>query len=146
MSEESDEESEEEEATEIAATDGMQTPSGLETPSGMHSVVSTVPGGLETPDFLELRKGRTQLEAPDASSANRTLYQVVPERQTSVRGLMGSERAYDVSSLANPANAPVLGAEDRGSKVSACHVASDRIVSFVSLAPTAQSQWCGCID
>jgi len=116
VSEESDEESEEEEATEIAATDGMQTPSGLETPSGMHSVVSTVPGGLETPDFLELRKGRTQLEVPDASSANRTLYQVVPERQTSVRGLMGSERAYDVSSLANPANAPVLGAEERGSK------------------------------
>jgi len=119
VSEESDEESEEEEATEVAPTDGMQTPSGLDTPSGMHSVVSTVPGGLETPDFLELRKGRGQPEASDVSSVNRTLYQVVPERQTSVRGLMGSDRAYDVSSLAHPTNAPVLGAEERGSRVSA---------------------------
>ncbi|KAF8337535.1 uncharacterized protein EI90DRAFT_3279743 [Cantharellus anzutake] len=114
--EESEEESDEEETTEIVATDGMQTPSGLETPSGMHSVVSTVPGGLETPDFLELRKGRAQSEVSDTSSSNRTLYQVVPERQANIRGLMGSERAYDVSGLANSVNAPVLGADDRGSK------------------------------
>jgi hypothetical protein len=36
--------------------------SGLETPSGMASVTSTVPGGLETPDFLELRKRREETE------------------------------------------------------------------------------------
>lgn len=96
--------------------DGIQTPSGLETPSGMASVVSTVAGGLETPDFLELRK--TAARPPsEANDGPRSLYQVVPERQTSVRGLMGSERGYDVSGLAgNGASIPVLG-DERGTKV-----------------------------
>ncbi|KAF9505862.1 hypothetical protein BS47DRAFT_1385805 [Hydnum rufescens UP504] len=109
---ESEEESEEEEASEPAPADGLQTPSGLETPSGMHSVVSTVPGGLETPNFLELRKGRAQSEASDAPPANRSLYQVLPEKQTSVRGIVGSERGYDISGIANPSSSvPVLGDE-----------------------------------
>ncbi|GJE96899.1 DUF382-domain-containing protein [Phanerochaete sordida] len=115
--EESDEEeSEEEEEAEPAPQDGMQTPSGLETPSGMTSVVSTVAGGLETPDFLELRKNATRAPSEAADSGPRSLYQVVPEKQTSVRGLMGSERGYDVSAVAN-ANAaiPVLG-DERGTK------------------------------
>lgn len=83
----------------------------------MTSVVSTVAGGLETPDFLELRKhsGRSTSEASD--SGPRSLYQVVPERQTSVRGLMGSERGYDVSAVAS-APIPVLG-DERGTKVRA---------------------------
>ncbi|KAG7442503.1 DUF382-domain-containing protein [Guyanagaster necrorhizus] len=112
-SEESEEESEEEE-TEPAPVDGLQTPSGTETPSGMASVVSTIAGGLETPDFLELRKssGRTVSEAME--SGPRSLYQVVPEKQTSVRGLMGSERGYDVSAVAG-APIPVLG-DERGTK------------------------------
>ncbi|KZV92887.1 DUF382-domain-containing protein [Exidia glandulosa HHB12029] len=112
--EEEEEESEEEEEAqemEVAPTDGMQTPSGLETPSGMASVVSTVPGGLETPDFLELRKNTGRVEE---SSGPRSLYQVVPERQTSVRGLMGSERGYDVAAVAG-GHVPVLG-EERGTK------------------------------
>ncbi|KAJ7918973.1 DUF382-domain-containing protein [Mycena leptocephala] len=92
-----------------APADGLQTPSGLETPSGMASVVSTVAAGLETPDFLELRKGRAASEAYDAGP--RSLYQVVPEKQTSVRGLMGSERGYDVSAVSSHANIPVLGDE-----------------------------------
>ncbi|KAJ7155572.1 DUF382-domain-containing protein [Mycena crocata] len=92
-----------------APADGLQTPSGLETPSGMTSVVSTVAGGLETPDFLELRKGRAASEAYDTGP--RSLYQVVPEKQTSVRGLMGSERGYDVSAVSSHANIPVLGDE-----------------------------------
>ncbi|KDR81359.1 hypothetical protein GALMADRAFT_113566 [Galerina marginata CBS 339.88] len=110
---ESEEESEEEESTEPAPADGLQTPSGLETPSGMTSVVSTVAGGLETPDFLELRKGRSVSEAMEPSGP-RSLYQVVPEKQTSVRGLMGSERGYDVSAVAG-APIPVLG-DERGTK------------------------------
>jgi splicing factor 3B subunit 2 len=112
---ESEEESDEEEVAESAPTDGLQTPSGLETPSGMMSVVSTVAGGLETPDFLELRKhtGRTTSEAVE--SGPRSLYQVVPEKQTSVRGLMGSERGYDVGAVAG-APIPVLG-DERGTKV-----------------------------
>ncbi|MCO5593553.1 hypothetical protein L7F22_047567 [Adiantum nelumboides] len=64
--EESDEEEEEEDQgqgqggrDEIG--DGLETPlkDGLETPrsdSGVHSVTSTLPGGLETPGFMELRK------------------------------------------------------------------------------------------
>ena len=82
----------------------------------MTSVVSTVAGGLETPDFLELRKNsmRTTSEAvPDG--APRSLYHVVPEKQTSVRGLMGSERGYDVSGVSG-APIPVLG-DERGTKV-----------------------------
>ncbi|KAK7060566.1 hypothetical protein VNI00_001332 [Paramarasmius palmivorus] len=114
-SDESEEESEEEEA-EPAPADGTQTPSGLETPSGMASVVSTIAGGLETPDFLELRKNsaRAPSEAALESSGPRSLYQVVPEKQTSVRGLMGSERGYDVSGVAG-APIPVLG-DERGTK------------------------------
>ncbi|KAJ7760402.1 DUF382-domain-containing protein [Mycena metata] len=116
-----------------APADGLQTPSGLETPSGMASVVSTVAGGLETPDFLELRKGRAASEAHDAGP--RSLYQVVPERQTNVRGLMGSERGYDVSAVASSshANLPVLG-EERSSRVS-----SMQYFIFLRAALTLQS-------
>ncbi|KAJ8522887.1 hypothetical protein ONZ45_g606 [Pleurotus djamor] len=110
--EESEEESEEEEVAEAAPADGLQTPSGMETPSGMASVVSTVAGGLETPDFLELRKNARTSEPTD--SGPRSLYHVVPEKQTSIRGLMGSERGYDVSAVSG-APVPVLG-DERGTK------------------------------
>ena len=95
----------------------MQTPSGLETPSGLTSVVSTVAGGLETPDFLELRKTTSSKEREE-DTGPRSLYQVVPEKQTSVRGLMGSERGYDVTAItgASVAPIPVLG-DERGTKV-----------------------------
>ncbi|KAI0047493.1 DUF382-domain-containing protein [Auriscalpium vulgare] len=112
-SEASEEESEEEEEepAEPAPADGLQTPSGLETPSGMASVVSTVAGGLETPDFLELRKNA----APSsADTGPRALYNVIPEKQQNVRGLMGSDRGYDVSGVMG-APVPVLG-EERGTK------------------------------
>ncbi|BGP20962.1 hypothetical protein JCM10213_007121 [Rhodosporidiobolus nylandii] len=113
--EESDEEEEEEEQ-EPSTADGLQTPSGLETPSGLASVTSTVPGGLETPDFLELRKRREETEVDDG--APKQLYQVLPERESRMRGFMGSDRVYDVSGLAgaNQAGPPVLGQEERGTK------------------------------
>ncbi|KAF8522153.1 hypothetical protein BU17DRAFT_45090 [Hysterangium stoloniferum] len=113
---ESEEESDEEEAPEPVPADGLQTPSGMETPSGLASIVSTVAGGLETPDFLELRKnaGRAASEAVEPSGP-RSLYHVVPEKQTSVRGLMGSERGYDVGAVTNGVSVPVLG-EERGTK------------------------------
>ncbi|KAH7889189.1 hypothetical protein F5I97DRAFT_1923764 [Phlebopus sp. FC_14] len=121
-SSESEAESEaEEEAAAHPAADatGLQTPSGLETPSGFTSVVSTVAGGLETPDFLELRKTTTAWGEKEDEGGPRSLYQVVPEKQTSVRGLMGSERGYDVSAVAGggaaPGAIPVLG-EERGTK------------------------------
>jgi splicing factor 3B subunit 2 len=111
---ESEAEGSEDEAEAAPAPDGLQTPSGLETPSGMTSVVSTVAGGLETPDFLELRKTTTR--DTSESTGPRSLYQVVPEKQTAVRGLMGSDRAYDVGAVA-AAPLPVLG-DERGTKVS----------------------------
>lgn len=114
---ESEEESEEEEQPETIPQDGMQTPSGMETPSGMTSVVSTVAGGLETPDFLELRKSAGRAPSEAADTGPRSLYQVVPEKQTSVRGLMGSERGYDVSAVTQGGAIPVLG-DERGSKAS----------------------------
>jgi len=83
----------------------------------MASVVSTVAGGLETPDFLELRKNASRV-SDVGDSSSRSLYQVVPERQTSVRGLMGSDRGYDIGGLSGTTqNLPVLG-EERGTKVS----------------------------
>lgn len=107
-----EEEDDEDEDDEPTPADGLQTPSGLETPSGLASVTSTVPGGLETPDFLELRKRR---DAPEADAGPRSLYQVIPERQgAGVRGLMGSDRTYDVSGVAPVAGGqglPVLGRE-----------------------------------
>ncbi|BEI86931.1 hypothetical protein CcaverHIS002_0702770 [Cutaneotrichosporon cavernicola] len=118
--EESDEEEEEEEEEEEAESEdededgepsgGLETPSGLATPSGYNSVTSTVPGGLETPDFVDLRKRRERPETEDRPSGPRELYTVIPERESSVKGFMGSSTAYDLS-----AAAPVLG-EDRGTK------------------------------
>ncbi|KAH9852770.1 DUF382-domain-containing protein [Lenzites betulinus] len=113
--EESEEEEDDEEDQQQAPGDGMQTPSGMETPSGMASVVSTVAGGLETPDFLELRKNATRAPSETTDSGPRSLYQVVPERQTAVRGLMGSERGYDVSAVSGNGAIPVLG-DERGGK------------------------------
>ena len=78
---------------------------------GMASVVSTVASGLETPDFLELRK-TTMAPARD-ERGNQQLYSVLPEKQTSVRRFMGSERGYDVSSVFG---ASVLK-QERGTKV-----------------------------
>jgi len=79
----------------------------------MASVVSTVAAGLETPDFLELRK--TTAAPVRDEGGNRQLYSVLPEKQTSVRGLMGSERGYDISGVV-AASVPVLG-DERGTKV-----------------------------
>lgn len=78
-------------------------------------MVSTVAGGLETPDFLELRKNSARAPSEIADSGPRSLYHVVPEKQTSVRGLMGSDRGYDVSGVSG-APIPVLG-DERGTKV-----------------------------
>ena len=141
---EEEEEEEEEEATETQP-DGLQTPSGLETPSGMASVVSTVAGGLETPDFLELRKNASR--ASDVGDSSRSLYHVVPERQTSVRGLMGSDRAYDITGVSGTAqNLPVLG-EERGTKVSVLKKCKC-LVELIRYVPpsTAEGRWSRCVD
>ncbi|KAI8827283.1 uncharacterized protein EV422DRAFT_34683 [Fimicolochytrium jonesii] len=88
--EETDEGEQEDEEEE----DDTATESGLVTPSG----ISSVPSGLETPDYIELRKdGR--------SNEPKQLYTVVPERQTAIKGFMGSQHGYDLSA-AGPSNSP----------------------------------------
>lgn len=115
--EEEDDEERGVDMTGLATPSGLQTPAGgFETPSGFASTVSTVPGGLETPEFLDLRKRRDEREGTETDDGRpKQLYQVVPERKAEVgsRGLLGSDRAYDVSGLTGP----VLGAEEpRGTK------------------------------
>ena len=119
--EEEEDEDEEEEDEEMPEEDertpagGLETPSGMATPSGMHSVTSTVPAGLETPAFAELRKKTRQDSEAPGPSQPRDLYQVIPEREAASKGFMGSSTSYDMSSVGGPG---VLGAEDLGKKVS----------------------------
>ncbi|WVQ77708.1 hypothetical protein IAR50_007398 [Cryptococcus sp. DSM 104548] len=116
-SEEEDQEEEDEEGPRDIPADGLATPSGMATPSGYQSVTSTVPGGLETPDFnfSELRKN-ARPQADERPSGPRELYQVVPERETSSQGFMGSSTTYDIGSLGQNGGPAVLGAEDGGRK------------------------------
>ncbi|OLL24850.1 Splicing factor 3B subunit 2 [Neolecta irregularis DAH-3] len=76
-----------------AILDGLATPSGIATPSGF---ASSVPSGIETPDFIELRKQRAQ-EDDQAQ-----LYTILPEKEKSIRGFMGSQHGYDMSSVNKP--------------------------------------------
>ncbi|GAA5970051.1 hypothetical protein JCM3765_004765 [Sporobolomyces pararoseus] len=131
-SEDEEESDEDSDAEEPQYGDGLATPAnGMATPSGLESVASTVPGGLETPDFLELRKRREPTSATqdgeeeEEDSGPKELYQVLPEKESRMRGFMGSDRTYDVSALtrgggpgagAGGSKAPVLGQEERGTK------------------------------
>ncbi|XP_065842219.1 splicing factor 3B subunit 2-like [Oscarella lobularis] len=95
--EDSDEGGDEEGASAGAAPDesGIVTPAeGLTTPSGMTSI----PGGLETPEMIELRKRKTIEEAMEQSGEAPALFTVLPEKKSSVGGgaMMGSSHVYDV--------------------------------------------------
>jgi splicing factor 3B subunit 2 len=101
--EEDDEEAEEEEVDARALKRG-----GTETSTGFASAVPTDFGGTETVSEFDLRKRRgTETEE---SSAPRSAYQVVPERQTRVEGFFGGDRAYDLKGAQN--SLPVLGQEE----------------------------------
>ncbi|KAG5458641.1 MAG: DUF382-domain-containing protein, partial [Olpidium bornovanus] len=102
-SEEEEEEDEEEEERREEQEEGKaaapeeELREGLVTPSG----ISSVPSGLETPEFIELRK------------------EVLPERQTSISGFMGSQHSYDLSNVAAAAvhaAAPSSTAPHKGAK------------------------------
>ncbi|SRR6266576_2567177 len=57
----------------------------------------------------------------------RALYQVVPEKRTSIRGLVGSDRAYDVSAVSGAGAAiPILG-DNRSAKVCFFKTLSERL-------------------
>lgn len=110
--EESEEESEEEEDDEDDEDDGTHSPSGLETPSGMASAVPSEFAGTESiAGEFDVRKHRGN--ETEESVHPRSAYQVIPERQTSVHGFFGGDRAYDLGTSGNP---PLLGAEDQGRK------------------------------
>ena len=91
--------------------------------------MSTVAAGFETLDFLEPRK-TTTTSARD-ESGNRQLDPVLPEKQTNMRGLIGSEHGYDVSGVSDT-SVPVLK-EERGTRVRCAvrhRLSTDHIISF----------------
>ena len=107
-SEEEEEEDEEDEEDDEDGGAGLQSVAGIETPSGMVSSVPTEMGGAESVSEFDLRKRRgTDTEE---TSAPRSAYQVIPERQTRVEGFFGGDRAYDLKP--EQSNLPVLGQED----------------------------------
>ena len=113
--EESEEESDEEEdEVDKDIPGGLATPSGLETPGGYASTVN--PDGVETSiaGEMDLRKQRRGYDTEE-SSAPRSAYTVLPERQVRAEGFFGSDRAYDINA-AQRQGVPVLGADDDGRK------------------------------
>ncbi|XP_050526170.1 splicing factor 3B subunit 2-like [Daktulosphaira vitifoliae] len=99
--EESEEEEDEEEVKEVeeVALDasGIATPvaEGLATPSG---IMSGLPSGYETPEYIELRKRK--IESEMETSEQQPLYHVLPEKKVdTVRGsMMASTHMYDIPS------------------------------------------------
>ncbi|CAI5450926.1 unnamed protein product [Caenorhabditis angaria] len=103
--ESSDEESENEEDDddldgEIEGTDGFETPAGgqegLVTPSGTTTGLT----GLETPDTIELRKGkRTEESTLHGSDTPAAAYHIIPEKKNDRIGsqMMASTHTYDLS-------------------------------------------------
>ena len=75
---------------------GTVTPSGFtsETPSGITSVDT----GTETPDALDLRKRRTEIEdAMEEGGDAKELYKVLPQQAATTGGMMGSQHIYDMA-------------------------------------------------
>uniref|UniRef100_A0A0K0CU00 PSP domain-containing protein n=1 Tax=Angiostrongylus cantonensis TaxID=6313 RepID=A0A0K0CU00_ANGCA len=105
----SDEESEAEEE-EDADIDGIATPmtEGLATPSGITTGVT----GLETPDTIELRKGRRVEESLAGADTPAAAYHIIPEKRVDRVGgqMMGSTHVYDLSKK--------IGVSDGGVEVS----------------------------
>ena len=95
-----EEEEEEQEIPEDGlVSTGLKTPGeGLMTPSGISTGLASA--GLETPDMIELRKRKSQIETDMETSHGEApaLYQILPEKAQSVGGsMMGSSKVYDLS-------------------------------------------------
>ncbi|KAL2066681.1 hypothetical protein VTL71DRAFT_2753 [Oculimacula yallundae] len=114
-SEDEEGEEEEEEGDDEDVGTGLQTPSGTETPGGMESSVpSEYPGDMSVGGDFDVRKSKRGTDTEE-SSAPRSAYTVIPERQIRAEGFFGGERAYDVRGAQN-AHLPVLGQEDDSRK------------------------------
>lgn len=109
---EEEEESDEDEDGDEEDVGGTQSPSGLETPGGM---ASTVPSeyGADISEF-DIRKQRKGTDT-ETSTASRSAYQVIPERQSKAEGFFGSSHQYDLAT-AQKAGMPVLGRDDDESR------------------------------
>ncbi|KAJ5105135.1 hypothetical protein NUU61_002482 [Penicillium alfredii] len=112
--EESVEDEEEDEADEEDMETGDHSPGGLETPSGM---ASTAPSEFVSTESVsgefDVRKPHRGTETEE-SVHPRSAYQVIPEKQTSVQGFFGGDRAYDLN--VPPSKPPILGAEEQTRK------------------------------
>lgn len=112
--EEEEEEDEDEEINEEDTATGVHSPSGLETPSGVASAVPSEFIGAESiSGEFDVRKHHRGTETEE-SVHPRSAYQVIPERQTSVQGFFGGDRAYDLGSSSGAH--PVLGVDDQTRK------------------------------
>nr|CAG8494128.1 10588_t:CDS:10 [Entrophospora candida] len=107
---------------------------GLVTPSGF----SSVPNGLQTPDYIELRKFQATpatttsssainaslasgLETPDFielrkhqkpdEEETKQLFTVIPQKEVPISGFMGSQHVYDISNTAGSTAATSKGAK-----------------------------------
>ncbi|CAG8578877.1 4759_t:CDS:10 [Rhizophagus irregularis] len=89
---------------------------GLVTPSGLSSVPSA--SGLETPDFIELRKYQKSDE-----DEPKQLYTVLPQKEASISGFMGSQHVYDLSSTST--SGPLKGTTKRKAVGAGVDVALD---------------------
>ncbi|KAL7921591.1 hypothetical protein ACQKWADRAFT_295494 [Trichoderma austrokoningii] len=119
--EEEEEDEDEEESEDEDIPGGTETTTGLETPGGYASTVHAdySQQGVETSiaGEMDLRKERRGFDTEE-SSAPRSAYTVVPERQVRAEGFFGSDRAYDINAAQRAAAAgmPVLGADDDSRK------------------------------
>lgn len=93
-----DEEAEETEDVDETAA-GLKTPGeGLMTPSGISTGIHSA--GLETPDMIELRKRKHQIESDMEGGDGEApaLYKILPEKAASIgANMMGSSKVYDIS-------------------------------------------------
>jgi len=103
------------EADEEDEETGAKSPSGLDTPSGMVSAVPSELVGTENiSGEFDVRKHHRGTETEE-SVHPRSAYQVIPERQTSVQGFFGGDRAYDLGSSSSN-KPPVLRVDDQTRK------------------------------
>ncbi|RAH44196.1 U2 snRNP complex subunit CUS1 [Aspergillus brunneoviolaceus CBS 621.78] len=115
LSDDESDDDEEDAASSVADGDedvdtGMQTPSGLETPSGLTSAVPTETGGPESiAGEFDVRKHYRGTQTEE-SAAQRSAFQIIPERQAHVQGFFGADRVYDLHKTSD--SLPVLGSDD----------------------------------
>ncbi|KAJ3269726.1 hypothetical protein HDV01_001068 [Terramyces sp. JEL0728] len=96
-----EEEEEEDEEEEDDEEEEQESVSGLETPSG---IASAVPSGIETPDFVEMRKEERVMET---RKEQKSLYTVLSSTEKTTSGFMASTHTYQVKDKLGLANKQV---------------------------------------